>query len=80
MPEYLGKNMSKKSAETPEKNYVRACPKCSSKDLSTEPGISIYILFGYVYQYRCHNCGYFGPNFDLVEETTDFPVEPEKAV
>lgn len=36
-----------------------------------EPGISIYLLLGWIYQYRCKECNYFGPNFHLVEENTE---------
>lgn len=58
----------KKDEERTEKSYYRACPQCSSRNLVMEPGISIFILFGWIYQYRCRDCGYFGPNYDLVEE------------
>ncbi|OPY34592.1 MAG: hypothetical protein A4E32_00322 [Methanomassiliicoccales archaeon PtaU1.Bin124] len=69
----------RKKEEEPKDDYVKACPRCSSRNLVMEPGVSLYIILGHIYQYRCKDCGYFGPNFDMVNVSKDHPVEPEKA-
>lgn len=60
-----------KEAKKDEKSYVKACPRCGSRKVVMEAGVSIYIILGWVYQYRCKECNYFGPNVLIVEENTE---------
>jgi len=50
-------------------SYYKACPRCGSRNVVMEPGISFYIILGWVYQYRCKDCNYFGPNIVLAKES-----------